>query len=405
MEVRPGYKNTDLGVIPIDWDVKHLGDVGEALIGLTYKPTNVHSDGVLVLRSSNIQGGILVFDDNVFVRMDIPEKCMVKKGDILICVRNGSRDLIGKCAYIDDRALGMAFGAFMTVYRSTYHPFIFHQFQSRVIKRQIHEHLGATINQITNKSLNSFRIPLPPKVTEQTAIAEALTDADLFIESLEQLLTKKRQIKQGAMQELLTGNNRLSGFKGQWDKKQLGNVFNISAGKSKSSYIVNGGQYWIVDMGSVSREGKLIVSKGTNFHRDFLNRGDLVMPKDDIGGGNIIGKVGYINTDGTYVLGDHVYRLEANGGNSLFLSFLINSYRVNNELRRKVIGTAQLGLGRKSVEEQEIPFPLPAEQDAIAEILSDMDYEITVLEDKLTKARQIKQGMMQELLTGRRRLI
>jgi type I restriction enzyme S subunit len=129
------------------------------------------------------------------------------------------------------------------------------------------------------------------------------------------------------------------------------------------------------------------------------------MPKDDIGGGNIIGKVGYINTDGTYVLGDHVYRLEANGGNSLFLSFLINSYRVNNELRRKVIGTAQLGLGRKSVEEQEIPFPLPAEQDAIAEILSDMDYEITVLEDKLTKARQIKQGMMQELLTGRRRLI
>ena len=85
----------------------------------------------------------------------------------------------------------------------------------------------------------------------------------------------------------------------------------VSAGTSKSAYISAGGQYWIVDMGSVSTEGKLIVSKATNYSSDFLRSGDLVMPKDDIGGGGIIGRVGYIDSDDVYVLSDHVYRLTA----------------------------------------------------------------------------------------------
>ncbi len=129
------------------------------------------------------------------------------------------------------------------------------------------------------------------------------------------------------------------------------------------------------------------------------------MPKDDIGGGNIVGKVGYIDSDDTYVLGDHVYRLVANKGNSLFLSYVINGYRTNAELRKKVIGTAQLGLGRKSVDEQEIPFPPIEEQTAIATVLSDMDAELAALEARRDKTRALKQGMMQELLTGRIRLV
>jgi len=149
-----GYKLTEVGVIPEDWKVKTLGEIGEALIGLTYKPSDVRSDGVLVLRSSNVYDGALRFDDNVFVEMDVPEKIMVMPGDILICVRNGSRDLIGKCAQIDKRAQGMTFGAFMAVFRSPFHNFVYHQFQSRVIKHQIREHLGATINQITNNHHN-----------------------------------------------------------------------------------------------------------------------------------------------------------------------------------------------------------------------------------------------------------
>ena len=208
-EIKAGFKQTEVWAIPEDWEVKRLGEIGDALIGLTYKPADVRPDGILVLRSSNVQDGSLRFDDNVFVETEVPDRIMVRPGDILICVRNGSRDLIGKCARIDGRAEGMTFGAFMAVFRSPFHSFIFHQFQSSIIKRQIHEHLGATINQITNKSLNSFVIPLPPTEAEQDAIATILSEMDAEIATLEAKLTKARALKQGMMQELLTGRIRL----------------------------------------------------------------------------------------------------------------------------------------------------------------------------------------------------
>ena len=405
MEVKPGHKQTQVGVIPEDWDVKPLGQVGESLIGLTYKPEDVRKHGTLVLRSSNIQEGMLRFDDNVFVDKEIPSRLMVRPEDILVCVRNGSRDLIGKSALLDERNHGMTFGAFMAVFRCSDGRFFNYLFQSGIFKKQVNEHLGATINQITNKSLNSFVIPLPPTDRERSAIAEALSDVDALIGALDQLIAKKRGLKQATMQPLLTGQQRLPGFYGEWEVKQLRDVFSISAGKAKSAYVVNGGRYWVVDMGSVSTDGRLIVSKGTNYHGDFLKSRDLVMPKDDIGGGNIIGKVGYIDAEDTYVLGDHVYCLRAREGDPLFLAYVINSYQTNTALRKKVIGSAQLGLGRKSVEEQEIPFPLPSEQTAIAAVLSDMDAELAALEQRRDKTRALKQGMMQELLTGRTRLV
>ena len=192
-----------------EWQVKTLGEIGESLIGLTYKPSDVRSDGLLVLRASNVSEGALRFEDNVFVDMDVPDKIIARNGDILICVRNGSRDLIGKCARIDERAQGMTFGAFMAVFRTPFHNFVYQQFQSDVIKRQIHEHLGATINQITNRSLNSFQIPFPTDQEEQAAIAYILSDMDAEIAALEAKLVKYRQLKQGMMHNLLTGRIRL----------------------------------------------------------------------------------------------------------------------------------------------------------------------------------------------------
>lgn len=190
------------------WEVKKLGEIGDCIIGLTYRPNNVSSEGTLVLRSSNVTGNKLVYEDTVFVDLEISEKQTTRKGDILICVRNGSRNLIGKCAYIDGRGIGETFGAFMSVFRSNYNDYIFHVFQSNIIKKQIDEHLGATINQITNKSLNSFEIPFPSK-KEQTRIAKILSDMDEEITQLETKLDKAKQIKQGMMQELLTGRTRL----------------------------------------------------------------------------------------------------------------------------------------------------------------------------------------------------
>ena len=206
---KSGYKHTKVGIVPEDWDVKPLHELGEALIGLTYKPSDVNPDGILVLRSSNIHKDSLSFDDNVFVKMAIPERIIVKQDDILICVRNGSRELIGKCAKINNRAEGMTFGAFMAVFRSSLHDFIYYQFQSALIKMQIREHLGATINQITNKSLNSFIIALPSSKKEQEAISSVLSEIQAEIVALEEFLAKARQVKQGMMQELLSGKVRL----------------------------------------------------------------------------------------------------------------------------------------------------------------------------------------------------
>jgi len=169
------------------WEEKKLGEIGDCIIGLTYSPSNVRATGKLVLRSSNIQDNKLAYENNVFVNIDVTEKITTRKGDILICVRNGSRNLIGKCAYIDGRAVGETFGAFMSVFRSQYNDFVFHVLQSNHIQRQIEETIGATINQLTNKNLNSFEIPFPSK-EEQTRIAQILSDMDAEIEKLEQQL-------------------------------------------------------------------------------------------------------------------------------------------------------------------------------------------------------------------------
>lgn len=191
------------------WQSKPIGDVCEVLNGLTYSPSDVRGSGTLVLRSSNIQNDSLSFGDNVFVQMDVPPNTLVKKDDILICVRNGSRELIGKCVRIDERCGGMAFGAFMAVLRTPLHSFILYQFRSDAMKRQIAEHLGATINQITNKSLKSFIVPTPPSQAEAMAVADILSDMDGELDSLIARLSKARKIKQGMMQELLTGRVRL----------------------------------------------------------------------------------------------------------------------------------------------------------------------------------------------------
>lgn len=203
------YQNTDIGIIPEDWDCVAMGDIGQSLIGLTYNPSNVKDYGTLVLRSSNVQGDQLAFENNVFVDMELPKRVMVEPDDILICVRNGSRQLIGKCALIDDRVKGAAFGAFMSVYRSKYSRFIFYQFQSHIIQKQIEELMGATINQITNKDLSVFKVVLPKNEEEQTCIATILSDMDTEIAALETKLAKYRHIKQGMMQSLLTGRIRL----------------------------------------------------------------------------------------------------------------------------------------------------------------------------------------------------
>lgn len=190
------------------WKETTLGTIGECVIGLTYKPENVAKHGLLVLRSSNIQNGQLAFDDNVYVNLKVADHLVTKPGDILVCVRNGSRALIGKSAVIDESTAGLTFGAFMSIYRTKHWRFIAHAFQSHDIQRQIRDNIGATINQITNKDMKALRVTLPSD-SEQTAIAEVLTEMDAELAALEQRREKTQALKQAVMQELLTGRIRL----------------------------------------------------------------------------------------------------------------------------------------------------------------------------------------------------
>lgn len=407
---RPRFKQTEIGEIPECWEVKRLGEIGESLIGLTYKPTDVRSAGVLVLRSSNIQEDSLRFYDNVFVDMEIPERIMVKMGDILICVRNGSRDLIGKCVRLDERAKGMTFGAFMAVFRTPANEFVYQQFRSSVLKRQINEHLGATINQITNKSLNSFLVPLPPTLAEQRAIAEALGDADTLIESFEQLLAKKRQVKQAAMQDLLTGKKRLPGSDGQWVVKRLGEIADIKSGGTPSTAqpqfwdgdvlwctptditALNGCKYLNTTSRSISQLGLKSSSA------ELIPPNSIVMTSRATIGECAINQVPVTTNQGfkNFVPHDAV--------DVEFLYYLLLTQKQG--FISLCGGSTFLEIGKGQLAPYEVSLPATkTEQEAIATILSDMDADLALIEEKLAKSRKIKRGMMQELLTGRIRLI
>ena len=192
------------------WKQIHLGDIGKCITGLTYKPTDTTDDGMLVLRSSNIQNSKLTFKDNVFVNTDLKVKSKTQENDILVCVRNGSKNLIGKSTLIKGRAIGQAHGAFMTLFRGKYPLYVSQLFQSDDFFRQVNMNLGATINSINTSDLHKFNFPMPTDENEINAIAACLSNADKEIEVLQQQLADLKQEKKALMQELLTGKRRVT---------------------------------------------------------------------------------------------------------------------------------------------------------------------------------------------------
>ena len=165
--------------------------IGEAIIGLTYSPSDIvdENNGILVLRSSNLQNGGLYYGDNVYVDSDIPNKLITKEGDIVICTRNGSRKLNGKNAMITKESSGVSFGAFMGVFRSQQNQFIFYILNSSLFKFQSGRFMTTTINQLTTGTLNEFKIALPP-LQEQQTIANYLQKATAKIDTLITKATK-----------------------------------------------------------------------------------------------------------------------------------------------------------------------------------------------------------------------
>ena len=182
------FKPTDvswISILPSHWELKKIKHVGKAIIGLTYAPENLVSegDGTPVLRANNIQAGKLTPENLVYVDAPIPPKLRLKIGDILICSRNGSRNLIGKNALVTHAFEGMTFGAFNTVLRSRYHDFLYWVLQSPIFERQAGSFLTSTINQLTISTLSNLTIPFAPP-HEQKQISDFLSAREVMFETL-----------------------------------------------------------------------------------------------------------------------------------------------------------------------------------------------------------------------------
>ena len=186
----------------------------------------------------------------------------------------------------------------------------------------------------------------------------------------------------------------------EWNCQSMEDIFIITAGKSKSKFVVENGKYTLIDMGAIDRNGQIVNKKFLDIEDDFLAAKDLVMPKDDIGGGQIIGKVVYIPQNNKYILGDHVFKLTLKDDFcARYFYYLINSSYVNRTFRKKATGTAQIGLGKKSVAEQPLAVPPLPEQQKIAAILTSVDNKIEVIDEQIAKTETLKKGLMQELLS------
>ena len=183
-----------------DWEEKKLGEVGITVSGLTYSPSNISSDGLLVLRSSNIQNDVLCFEDCVYVK-SIKKYNPVKENDILICVRNGSASLIGKCALIPN-GLSAAFGAFMMVFRTPEWKFVFQLLKTELYSKQVQQNLGARINSINSEDFRNYKFFFPTSAAEQQKIAECLSALDEQIAAESAKVEALKDHKKGLMQQM-----------------------------------------------------------------------------------------------------------------------------------------------------------------------------------------------------------
>lgn len=181
-----------------EWEKKSLGEIGDSFIGLTYRPTDVVSEGgLIVFRSSNIQNGCMDYKDIVRVNKNVKEKLITKKDDLLVCARNGSARLIGKNAILHETDANQTFGAFMMVFRSDKNHFVHQLLNTRRYSSQVSENLGARINQITSSDLSSFEFFFPKENSEMNKISALLDLLDERIATQNKIIDKLQTLIKG----------------------------------------------------------------------------------------------------------------------------------------------------------------------------------------------------------------
>jgi len=391
--VKPGYKQTEVGVIPEDWDVASIGTIASFKSG--------EGINVAALREQSSDTPIPVYGGNGIA--GYTDRALVQHR-VVVVGRVGQ-----KCGevYLSD-------GPSWVTDNALYPRTLFRKIDMGLLALALK---GAGLNDVKNRNdlplitqsiLHLVRIPFPPTSTEQEAIAEALSDADALIVSLEQLLTKKRQLKQGAMQELLTGKKRLPGFIGELEMKRLGDVVDTDpenlGNDTNPNFAFNYIALEDVERGFLRGHSEQVFANAPSRARRKLRLNDVLVSTVRP---NLQSHLLFRREGGNWVCstGFCVVRCRKGVTHPGYVFFHLFANCVNRQIEALLTGSSYPAINSRDVRALEIPFPDYNEQAAIAAILSDMDAEIAALEAKLAKARHLKQGMMQELLTGHIRLI
>ena len=394
-DVPKGYKQTEVGVIPEDWEVETIGTLAHVTTG----GRNTQD---------RVKDGLYPF----FVRSQTVERINSYSYDGEAVLTAGDGVGTGKVFhYIRGK-----FDVHQRVYRISEFSnevdgrYFYLYFSNNFLERIMQMTAKSSVDSVRMDMITKMSIPLPP-LPEQRAIASALADVDALLASLEELLTKKRQLKQAAMQELLTGRTRLEGFEGEWAVKQLSDVADVidphPSHRAPDEY-PNGVPF--VGIGDLDESGKLTNTKVRRIHpiilKEHAERYNFADGLIGLGRVASIGKVVKFPKLGEpFAISPTLGVIRGRQAITDFLFYILKSEYISEQFGKIMSGSTRASVGMEVLRKLVIKLPVFPEQQAIASILSDMDAEIDALDERLGKTRALKQGMMQELLTGRTRLI
>ena len=389
-----GYKRTEVGVIPEEWNVARIDKNASIKTG-----------------SKNTQDKQEDGDYPFFVRSQEVERINSYSYDGEAVLTAGDGVGTGKVFhYIVGR-----FDVHQRVYRITNFSerldgrYLFFQFSRRFFDRIMSMTAKSSVDSVRMETIAGMQIPLA-RPAEQRAIAEALSDVDGLLEALDALIAKKRAIKQAAMQQLLTGKTRLPGFSGEWETKRLGDIADIKNGATPSTQMAaywNGTIPWCTPTDITGTPGKYLLATERNITKEgLISCAASLLPV-----GTLLlcsrATIGEIKIAATPVCTNQGFKslVCKDGVSNEFLYYLLATLKP--QMIERAIGSTFLEIGKRDVAAIEVRLPPfdEDEQHAIAAVLSDMDAEIAVLERRRDKTRAVKQGMMQQLLTGRVRLV
>ncbi len=412
-----GYKQTEIGIIPGDWEVKKFKDIGTTYSGLSGKKKEDFGKGSsYYIPFLNVLNNIKI-DINDLEKVDIEggeNQNKVKKGDLFFNTSSETPEEVGMCAILMEDLKNTYLNSFCFGYRlknddidGIFLSYLINSDYGRKIFSSVAQ--GATRYNLSKELFKYLKIPLPP-LPEQQAIARILSGMDSLIEQLNRLIQKKTAIKKGTMQQLLTGQKRLPGFTGKWVKKKLGEVMKIFKGQGLSkSKLEENGKYNCLLYGELFTTYKEIIknvnSKTNYLEGVFSKYGDILLPGSTTTTGIDLAKASTILQDNILLGGDIIILRPITKIDTVFLSYYINKVK-RKEIAKKTSGITIHHLYGKDLEDLEVTYPPTLEeQQTIAQILSDMDAEIEALEKLKRKYENLKKGAMALLLTGKVRLI